>query len=241
MPPQQYIWHSLTLKPVIIYALLAPVIIPIAIVSFGCNRICFRYTLLYKSKMEIDTCGHLYFQAVFHLFWGVFTLELSFLGLFILKTDVKSMGHDLGQIIIISLTLLATVHYYGFLKRLYRPLLRQWEISGPEAAHCIDQSEGQESHRPSVREKFRAQTMGFPNLHRLQAIDGTMWLPKDPIGVSDALSDIIRDMIDSTPTGGFSVTNSAAIMTNRGQVVLQNEVTSFVDGLEHERGLGKNM
>ena len=222
------------------YALLAPLIVPISVVSFGCICICFRYTLLYESKVEVDTGGRLYFEAIFHLFWGIFTSEICFLGLFILKTDLKTLGHDLGQIIVICFTLFCTVQYYAFLKRLYRPLIRDLDGEWSIVTHPIGGSEEQESYPLEVREKFRALRRGSQDLRRLQAIDGIIWLPKDSIGVSNALVDMIRASLGSRGFNESCVTNSGALMTDRGQVVLQSDVTSFIDSLEHERALRSN-
>jgi hypothetical protein len=147
------------------------------------------------------------------------------------------LGHDLGQIIVICFTLFCTIQYYAFLKRLYRPLIRDLDGEWSIVAHPIGGSEEQESYPLEVREKFRAMRRGSQDLRRLQAIDGIIWLPKDSIGVSNALVDMIRASLGSRGFNESCVTNSGALMTDRGQVVLQSDVTSFIDSLEHERAL----
>ena len=179
----------------------------------------------------------MYFEAIFHLFWGIFTSEICFLGLFILKTNFKTLGHDLGQIMVVCFTLFCTAQYYAFLKRLYRPLIQDLDSEWLKVTHPIAGSEEHESYPLEVREKFRALGRGSQDLRRLQAIDGIIWLPKDSIGVSNALVNMIRANLRSGRFNDSCVTNSGALMTKRGQIMLQDDVTSLIDSLEDESAL----
>ena len=52
----------------LIYALLAPLVLVVSVISFSLIYLCFRYTLLYTAYIPVDTRGVVYFEAVFSLF-----------------------------------------------------------------------------------------------------------------------------------------------------------------------------
>lgn len=202
-----------------IYALLAPLILPISVLAFGTALICFRYKLLYTSDSLVDNGGLHYFNAVFQLFWGVITSELCLLGLFILKISPTHLGHDVGQIVLLSLTLFSTIQYRKFLQHIYGPHLKSHGVEFLQSRHS------------PVQRKFQAATSDLPRWCNLSfgtaKANAVIWLPKDPFGVSDTLIQMVsRKYFDP---GDKCCTNSGAEMKLSGQVILQRNPPATMD------------
>lgn len=197
-----------------IYALLAPLILPISFLAFGTVLICFRYKLLYTSNTLVDHGGLHYFHAIFQLFWGVITSELCLLGLFILKISPTHLGHDVGQIVLLSLTLFSTIQYRKFLRHVYEPHLKSHGME----LHL------QPPHSP-VQRKFQAARSDLPRWCDSSfgtAIANTViWLPKDPFGISDILIQVVSQIYFDP--GDKCCSNSGAEMKLSGQVILKEK------------------
>jgi calcium permeable stress-gated cation channel len=205
---------------VIIYALLMPLILPIAALTCVVLRFCFRYAILYTAHITVDTIGRLYFRAILHLYWGIITMELALLGLFLLKVDPNNMRNDVGQIGVLLLTILATIQYQHSIQRFYQPLIRDYEAVSRQGTSRLSHST--EVHPQSdVREKYRPAVSKLEDPHSLEALDLNIWLPKDVGGVSDALIESVRRNYIG-PSVQIRLTNLGAAMNSDGHVVLDN-------------------
>lgn len=163
----------------------------------------------YTAFIPFETGGRLYYNAISYLFCGILTSELCFLGLFILKMGRASLSHDIGQIAIILLTLLGTLRYHEFLRRSYFDVPLTIGLPSTGKQKC------------RVSEKFRSQI-----LRQSDSLTGetpSIWIPKDSEGVSNALLNSVRRVYLSSEKAGICITNCGAVMTDSGQIVLQDE------------------
>jgi hypothetical protein len=211
LTPASYFPNNL----VIIYSLLMPLILPIAALTCAMLRFCFRYAFLYTAYITVDTSGRLYFRAILNLYWGIITMELALLGLFLLKVDPNSLRNDLGQISVLLLTILGTIQYQRSIQRFYQPLIRDYEAVSRQGTTT-------EIHpQPDVSEKYRPAVSKVQDSRSLAAVDLNIWLPKDVGGVSDGLIESVRTNYIG-PSAQIRLTNSGAAMDSDGHVVLDD-------------------
>lgn len=112
----------------IVFAPLAPLILPLATLAYALIWVSHRYQILYVGQTLITTEGQMYLPAVSHLFTAVYTLELCFLGLFVLGVIDTHSVHSILQSISMVVLLLITPAAQRRLPTLYRPLFEHGAI-----------------------------------------------------------------------------------------------------------------
>ena len=218
------------LQSVLIYALLAPLILPLSFISFGIMLASFRHRMLYTAYIPFDNGGIHYFYAVFNLFWGIITAEICYLGLFVLKIDSAHYAHDAGQIALITLALFLTLQYRAFLQGLYNPLMRNLGVGMCGLSSSDRTFYDQGLRLPQVREKYRTSPRGLHSRSNNSEVDSVIWLPRDSIGVSDTMLETVkRKYFSSGVSGRQRISNASAEMSMSGHVVLQEDITSTID------------
>lgn len=202
----------------ITFALLTPLILPIATVAFGVVYLAYRHILLYLADAVVDTRGRLYFSAFFHLFSGLYAQQLTLIGLFVFKFNRRQTAHDLGQLAILVTTALACVQYHVYLQRHCARLVRCQEgtlVRPPRTTPAVSEKpEG--SLAPAMRPRFR-----MPTADRGSLV--VVWLPRDEQGVSESLIDRVRTTLLSPTADMVTVTNSGASITADGCVTLHED------------------
>lgn len=86
----------------IIFSAIAPLILPIGVVVFMAFWLAYSKKFIYVLEAPIDTGGILYWRALHQLFVGLYTAELSLIGLFWLRGSF-------GQLIILAFAMMATI------------------------------------------------------------------------------------------------------------------------------------
>ncbi|KAI4220131.1 MAG: hypothetical protein L6R40_008693 [Gallowayella cf. fulva] len=107
----------------LIYSVVTPIILILSIVAFVSFWIVQRYNVLHVATFNTDTGGLAYVRALFHLFVGLYFMEVYLIGLFFLVRDDKDRVACIGQGVIMVLALAFTATYHIFLKRAYEPLI----------------------------------------------------------------------------------------------------------------------
>lgn len=113
---------------VLIYAPLAPLIIPLGAMAFAMFYCGARYTVLCTGLVSIETGGRLYLRALQHLCVAMYTGALCLGGLLVLNFVHTRSIHSLLQTL---LTLAVLFHEFSFsyrLSSLYGPLLEHAAI-----------------------------------------------------------------------------------------------------------------
>ena len=172
--------------------------------------------MLYTAYIPTDTNGDLYFTAILQLFWGIITMELTFLGLFVLKFGSGSLLQDLTQVIILLLTIIGTIGYRKYLFRYFQPVIEHDPDHPQEpvlSANILRQT------LPDVREKFGLRSQGEIRV-RDSNLELAIWLPQDSLGASDALLAWVKAKF--FPIGHQqSLTNRYAQIDHDGNVTIQ--------------------
>jgi len=178
---------------VIVYAPIAPIILPIGLTTFGCFWIVYRYGFLYLKARQVQTGGLLYLKALFQLFIGMYTMELCVLGLFLLARDADGNFACIPHSVIMGCVLALTAIIHHLLRRKFLPLALS-------SIQDVDVSErGSED-----RCKGMVIKAAMPTLQ-------DVWLPKDEYGICD--NEIIW-LKEIAP--GLSVTNECAAIAKGG-------------------------
>jgi calcium permeable stress-gated cation channel len=166
---------------VIIYAVLAPLILPLACVAFSLFWLLYRYLLLYMSQTDVETDGRTYPTALFQLMTGVYTCELCLLGLLFLQGSGTRQPMYFAQAATMAAIFLLTCAAHQVIRSWYGPLLEltDFRLETP--------SDAQETH-----------PLQNPVLEEKSLI---VWIPRDKLGFSSAIKDATHDMVEITDEG----------------------------------------
>ena len=164
--------------------------------------IAFRYNILYVTKSVVDTDGLLYPAALNQLFAGIYMFEICLIGLFFVTRDARSHWVCLGQAVIMIVTTVLPTGFQILLNRAFGPLLtlRPGIVSNEPSA--------------SVGEVSNA----FEN-DALRAHRPTIWIPKDPFGISD---NEIFETTESSPE--LRISNDGARMNLGRRVTIDDDL-----------------
>ena len=116
-PPQSYIRASTKRNLGIIFSLVSPLILPVGMIIFGLFLVVHSYQAIYVLETKRDTAGLLYWEALNHLFVGVYTMNLFLLGLFVLL-------NALGPTILAFFLVVGVALIHSYVQRNFRPLVR---------------------------------------------------------------------------------------------------------------------
>ena len=155
----------------IIYSVIAPLVLILIIIAFGMFWVAFRYNILYVTKSISDTGGLLYPTALNHLFVGIYTFEIFLVGLLLLTRDKEQRWVCLGQAVIMTTTTVMTGVFQVILNQAFGPLLE-----------FLPHVEGCEQPKPRSLDE---DVSSICENGALYACRPTIWIPRDPLGISD--------------------------------------------------------
>lgn len=101
----------------IVYSLISPLILPVGTLMFTLFLFVHSYQAIYVLETKKDTAGMLYWEALNHLFVGIYTMNLFLLGLFVLR-------NALGPAILAFFLIFGVALVQNYVKRNFRPLMR---------------------------------------------------------------------------------------------------------------------
>ena len=146
----------------------------------------FRYQIFYILKPETNTGGKAYATALFQLFAGLYTMEISLIGLFCFVRDADGQAAGLYQAGGMCCLLVLTLLFHRQLDRVFCPLfdfpLLELKDGGPGDSFlpALDAEKVFRDRRPPARivpEDLFAAAVNDQG--------GTVWIPRDGLGVSD--------------------------------------------------------
>lgn len=105
-----------------IFAPLAPIILPVATIAFGLIRWVYCYLVLFTACTGVETGGQLYLRGVTQLFWALYIVSLYFAGLFTLIFVNTLSIHSAVQVVAMLMTLLTTAVFHFRIAVVYSPL-----------------------------------------------------------------------------------------------------------------------
>jgi hypothetical protein len=104
-----------------LYAIISPIILPIQTIAFALFWIIYsRSTML---RTERDNGGLFYPKALKHLVVGLYLMEISLIGLFLLVRDADGKATCVGQACLMTVATVLTAVYHHLLHRAFNPLL----------------------------------------------------------------------------------------------------------------------
>ncbi|KAI8329750.1 hypothetical protein BC941DRAFT_384371 [Chlamydoabsidia padenii] len=111
--------HSVIFVLGIEYSTIAPLILPFVVLFFCLNYFVYLYQFLYVYEMEYETGGRAFPRAIRHVYIGMFTWQLTMIGLFAVR------GNDaLGQLVIMAITLVISAFSLGLYDKSFKPLFK---------------------------------------------------------------------------------------------------------------------
>ena len=113
---------------VLIYAPLAPLILPLGALAFELLRWGYYYVILYTGNTLVETEGRVYLRAVLQLFVAIYTVLFCFIGLFALNFIETRSVHSTLQVALLVMTLLVTIAFHHRIPKLYGPLFEHTAI-----------------------------------------------------------------------------------------------------------------
>ncbi|KAI8074447.1 hypothetical protein BC940DRAFT_363424 [Gongronella butleri] len=111
--------HSVVFVLGIEYSTIAPLILPFVILYFGLNYFVYLYQFLYVYELDYETGGRAFPRAIRHIYVGMFTWQLTMVGLYAVR------GHQaLGQLIITVLLIVFTAFALALYDNSFKPLFK---------------------------------------------------------------------------------------------------------------------
>ena len=128
----------------LIYAVISPLILFFCVVTFAFFWVVYRYNTLYVNVFRFDTGGLVFPKAITQLFTGLYVMELSLIGLFLLVRDVDSNGNAVGtpckgQAIVMIIVFIGTIIFQWFLNASFNPLITYLPVSLEDEAFERDE------------------------------------------------------------------------------------------------------
>ncbi|SAM00767.1 hypothetical protein [Absidia glauca] len=111
--------HSIIFVLGIEYSTIAPLILPFVILFFCVNYFVYLYQFLYVYEMEYETGGRAFPRAIRHLYIGMFTWQLTMIGLFAVRGN-----EAIGQLVVMIIVLVVTAFSLGLYDKSFKPLFK---------------------------------------------------------------------------------------------------------------------
>lgn len=92
--------------------------------NFTLTSICYAYSFLHFTDVEFDHRGAVFFRAIFQLMVGLYTMQLTMIALFILKIRAQKVAHEIGQLLVMVLTMYITMQTHKYLRVKYKGVLQ---------------------------------------------------------------------------------------------------------------------
>lgn len=116
----------------LIYAVIAPLLMVILIITFSLFWFTYRYQMIYVSYAKAETNGLIFPKAINQLFTGLYFLEITLIGLFLLQT--RGANSCFPQAIVMIVTLVFTVLFQYLLNHAFGPLFKYLPITFEDEA-----------------------------------------------------------------------------------------------------------
>lgn len=197
----------------LVYSITAPLIQVFMLLIFGLFTIVYRYNILFVYRSTNDTGGLLFPVALNQMFTGLYILEICLIGLFFSVQDGNTF-RCIPQAAIMIVVLVGTVLFQWQLSVVFEPLFRYLPITLEDDAVVRDEqwakAEAEGKHRVRVDIGKAQRTLGddlYANYadeledlspderqaavrsafqpEALRATRPVIWIPRDPLGVSD--------------------------------------------------------
>ena len=177
------------------YSVIAPLILPFSVATFGLFWFVFRYNLLYVSAFPYDTGGQLYPTAVKQLFTGVYVMELCLIGLSLSIRNDRDAFTGIGQAVVMMVATTLTVIYELLLENNFSSILKYLP-----ASTVYQEVGGGEANRDLC---------SMPALNYVQRLAHRYygWMrpsEKVPQDLQESIEELARNELDATNRRGYN-------------------------------------
>ncbi|CAO3599611.1 unnamed protein product [Absidia cylindrospora] len=111
--------HSIIFVLGIEYSTIAPLILPFVILFFCLNYFVYLYQFLYVYEMEYETGGRAFPRAIRHIYIGMFTWQLTMIGLMAVRGN-----EALGQLVVMIILLCVSIGALCLYDKSFKPLFK---------------------------------------------------------------------------------------------------------------------
>ncbi|ORX51724.1 DUF221-domain-containing protein [Hesseltinella vesiculosa] len=111
--------HTIIFVLGIEYSTIAPLILPFVILFFALNYFVYLYQFMYVYELEYETGGRAFPRAIRHIYIGMFTWQLTMVGLYAVRGS-----QALGQLIITIILIVLTAFALGLYDKAFKPMFK---------------------------------------------------------------------------------------------------------------------
>lgn len=199
----------------LVYCVISPLISIFIIFILSLALLYYKYSLkfIYSHVNESETNGRLYPMALLHLYTGIYCLESCLIGIFFLlkNLDGQRVMKAQGWIMVVILFATIFIHIILFSKYVkhfeYSPILSDKQYQDPAVVEQLklrlhnDQVQEDETLDEHGNEFYLNKKLLY--LHPTFKYEfPQLWLPADPLGVSDQQIKRIQERVPSLQGGG---------------------------------------
>lgn len=109
----------------LIYCILSPLILVFCCIAFLLVLISFKYSLKYQFNLKnrSENYGQFYPRAIFHLYSGIYFMEICLIGIFVLSKDQNNMSNCFGHAFVTFVLLILTAAGQIQIQKMFAKLL----------------------------------------------------------------------------------------------------------------------
>jgi hypothetical protein len=184
------------------YAVIAPLIIPFIILFYAFNYFVYLYQFLYVYELEFETAGRAFPRAIRHVYVGLFTSELTLVGLFAIRKGAT------GQLVLMIITLVLTVFSLAYYDKAFKPLFKYLPISrfgeDEETQPLLEDSHEDQDKRAKINSLSSDDSDSFPVVFA---------------GHKESRDELVKDINDEDPENNHQENHSKDHLKARVPVI----------------------
>ncbi|KAG0180534.1 hypothetical protein DFQ28_001133 [Apophysomyces sp. BC1034] len=123
------------------YSTIAPLIVPFVLLFFCLHYFVYLYQFLYVYERDFETGGRAFPRAIRHVYIGLFTWQLTMIGLFAIRGDTA-----LGQMVIMIVTLVVSACALALYDKSFKPLFRYLPVDCVDVEYATEREEVIRTH-----------------------------------------------------------------------------------------------
>ncbi|KAF7731606.1 hypothetical protein EC973_009370 [Apophysomyces ossiformis] len=128
--------HSVIFVLGLEYSTIAPLILPFVCLFFALHYFVYLYQFLYVYERDFETGGRAFPRAIRHVYIGLYTWQLTMIGLFAVRKD-----NALGQLVIMIITLIVSCFALALYDKSFRPLFKFLPVDCVDVEYTTERGE----------------------------------------------------------------------------------------------------
>lgn len=207
----------------LIYSILSPLIIIFVLISFSMALISFKYSIKFQFsyKNYSETYGEFYPNALFHLYTGIYFLEICLIGIFASAKDKNNEFNCLYHALITFILLILTITGQIQLKKMFKNLLTK---NLPLNLHKLQDIKLNEEDNKRIESPIKQNTLFNDTFYEecFQHNQNIIWLPNDKFNISNQEIEYLKNL-------GINASNEFNKLNEDGDIEINNCPPDFID------------